>query len=69
MLPSMIAGSVVVEQIFALPGFGRMALQAVLEREVSVVMATTCITASMVMFALLISDLLHARSDPRVVLK
>jgi len=69
LLPSLIAGAVVVEQVFAIPGFGRLSFQAVMERDVSVVMASVLFTAVLVLIGLLISDLLHRHNDPRVELR
>ncbi len=69
LLPALVAGSVVVETVFGLPGFGHLSFQAVIERDVSVVMASVLFTAVLVLLGLLASDLLHRRSDPRVVLR
>jgi ABC-type dipeptide/oligopeptide/nickel transport system permease component len=69
LVPSLLTGAVVVEQVFALPGLGRLGLQAVLDRDVSTVMAVTLFSAVVIMLSLLASDLLHRRFDPRVVLR
>ncbi len=69
MLPIVVAGSVVVEQIFALPGIGRLALQGVAERQVGVVMAVTLLVSVVTLGALLLSDLAHRRLDARVKLR
>ena len=69
LLPSIVAGSIVVEQTFALPGIGRLAFQGVLEKNVAVVMAVTLLVSVVTLFALLVSDLAHRSIDPRVRLR
>lgn len=69
MIPSLVTGAVVVEQVFAIPGFGRMTLDAVLRRDVATTMAATVLAATLVLLALLGSDLLHRAADPRVELR
>lgn len=68
-VPALLVGSVVVEQVFTLPGLGRLGLQAVIGREVSAVMAVTLFSAVLVLLSLLASDLLLKRLDPRVRLR
>lgn len=69
MLPATIGGSVVVERVFAIPGLGKMAFDAVLDKDVGVVMALTLLGASVTLVALTLSDVLHRRVDARVSLR
>lgn len=69
LIPSIFAGSVVVEQVFALPGIGRLAFDGVLEKDVGVVMAMVLLGSIVTLVALLISDLMHRRVNPRVSLR
>jgi len=65
-LPVLIGGSVLVEQIFNIPGMGLYAYEGLLKRDYNVVMATTTISAFMTLLGFLISDILYAVVDPRI---
>ena len=67
-LPRLIAGSVVVETIFAWPGIGRLAYDAIVRGDFPVVMALAVLTGAFVMVANLLTDIVYALVDPRVVL-
>jgi len=64
-LPALFSGAVFVESIFAWPGMGRVAVQAVLARDYPVVMAVTAVFATLVVLANLMADALAAIADPR----
>lgn len=64
-LPALFSGVVFVEAIFAWPGMGRVAVQAVLGRDYPVVMAVTAVFATLVVLANLLADVLVAAADPR----
>ncbi len=64
-LPALFSGVVFVEVIFAWPGMGRVAVQAVLARDYPVVMAVTAVFACLVVAGNLLADLLAALADPR----
>jgi peptide/nickel transport system permease protein len=64
-LPALFSGVVFVEVIFAWPGMGRVAVQAVLGRDYPVVMAVTAVFAILVVLANLLADALVAWADPR----
>ena len=63
---SLIGGAIITETIFNLPGLGRLALRSTYEFDLSVVLATTILAASVVIVMNLIVDLLYAVLDPRV---
>jgi len=65
-LPGLIGGSVIMESIFAWPGIGRLAYQAVLQRDYPTIMTLTTFTAVLVLAGNLIADLLYAVVDPRI---
>ena len=64
-----LAGSVVVEQVFAWPGIGRMAAEAIFARDVSTATGTIIMTTIIYVFVQLIVDLIYAFIDPRVKAK
>ncbi|MDP8959728.1 MAG: ABC transporter permease [Actinomycetota bacterium] len=62
----LLGGTVIVEQIFALPGLGRLVLIGISQREYAVVQSTVLVIAAAFVLANLAVDLLYARLDPRV---
>jgi peptide/nickel transport system permease protein len=65
-VPYLLGGAVVVEEIFAWPGMGRVTVEALQGRDTPVLMATTALTAVLVVFGNLVADLLYRVADPRV---
>ncbi len=65
-LPLLVAGSVIMENIFNLPGLGRLFLFALTERDYTTVSATNLVFATAVVVANLIIDLTYPYLDPRV---
>lgn len=65
-LPAMLSGSLITEVVFAWPGLGRVTWEAVLARDVPVVMATTALGAVAVVIGSLLADLLQTALDPRL---
>jgi peptide/nickel transport system permease protein len=63
---SIFAGAVVVEQVFAWPGLGRAFLNAIVGREVDLIMAITLFTGITIILANLLADVLYAVLDPRI---
>lgn len=66
MMPVMIGGAVIMEQIFALPGVGRLMIQAINQRDYPIVSGVMLFTASWVLLINLLVDLTYAWLDPRV---
>lgn len=64
----LLGGTVIVEQIFALPGLGRLVLTGIVQREYAVVQSVIVVIAAMFVFVNLAVDLLYAKIDPRVKL-
>ncbi len=67
-MTAMLAGSIVIESIFALPGIGQMMLNAILARDYPLVQATVYLFALIVMIMNLITDVSYSILDPRVKL-
>jgi peptide/nickel transport system permease protein len=65
-LPVLLNGSLVIEVIFAWPGLGRVAFQAITARDYPVILATTTLTGLLVILGNLLADVLHAAADPRL---
>ena len=62
----LIGGAIITETIFNLPGLGRLTLRSVYEFDLSVVVATTILAATVVIVMNLIVDMFYAVLDPRV---
>lgn len=60
------AGAVIIEQIFGIPGMGRVFVGAINARDFPVVQATVFIIALMVIFSNLLTDVAYAVLDPRI---
>ena len=65
-LPGLIGGSVIIESIFAWPGMGRMAYEAILARDYPVILTVNFISAVLVLAGTFVSDLLYLVVDPRI---
>ena len=65
-LPILVGGSVIIENIFNLPGLGRLMLDALNDRDYPVVSAVNLFFATVVVFVNLLTDLLYASLDPRI---
>lgn len=67
LLPArLIGGAVVIEQIFAWPGIGRLAVEAVTRRDMALVHGTTLILTIIILLSSLIVDISNAFIDPRI---
>jgi peptide/nickel transport system permease protein len=65
-LGNLLGGAVVVETLFGWPGMGRLALEAVLARDFSVLLGVLLLSSLLVIIANVLIDLLHAWLDPRI---
>ena len=65
----LLGGTVIVEQIFAIPGIGRLALDAVSQRDYPVVQGTTLFIAAAFVFMNLVTDVVYGFVDPRIRVK
>lgn len=69
LLPNLIGGSVIFEQIFAWPGIGRLGYDAILSRDFPVILTLNFFAAALTLAGTLISDILYAVADPRIRLQ
>jgi peptide/nickel transport system permease protein len=65
-VPGLIGGSIIIETVFAWPGIGRLAYQAVLARDYPVVMTVLTISAVLTLIGNFIADVLYGVADPRI---
>lgn len=66
LLPALVAGAVVVEVAFALPGMGRLLAEAAAARDFPVLVGGVLLVGTARLLALLITDLLALWADPRI---
>ena len=69
MLAYIVTGSLVVEQIFAVPGIGRAFVNSITGRDYTLLMGTTIILAALIVVMNLVSDILYKIIDPRITLE
>ena len=69
MLAYIVTGSIIVEQIFAVPGIGRAFVNSITGRDYPLIMGTTIILACLIIIMNLVSDLLYKIVNPRIELE
>jgi peptide/nickel transport system permease protein len=69
LIPGLVGGSVIVEQIFAWPGIGRLGYEAILARDFPVILTLNFFAAALTLAGTLVSDVLYAVVDPRIRLE
>ena len=68
MIAYIVTGSIVVEQIFAVPGIGRLFVSSIINRDYPMIMGTTIVLAALIVIMNLVSDVLYKVVDPRIKL-
>ena len=68
-LAYIVTGSLVVEQIFAVPGIGRYFVNSITGRDYTLIMGTTIVLATLIVIMNLVSDILYKVVDPRITLE
>ena len=69
MLAYIVTGSLVIEQVFAVPGIGRSFITSITGRDYPMIMGTTIILAVLIVIMNLVSDILYKVVDPRITLE
>ena len=69
LLPGLISGSVIFEQIFAWPGLGLLGYEAILARDFPMILTLNFMAAALTLVGILVSDILYALVDPRIRLE
>jgi peptide/nickel transport system permease protein len=68
LLPSLFSGAIITEQVFALPGIGNIAFQAMSAGDIPFIMGYNMFLAILSVLGVLLADLMYAVVDPRVKL-
>ncbi len=66
LLPGLVSGSVLVESIFAVPGLGRLFVDAALQRDLPVLLGLTLLAGVATLGGIVASDVAYALADPRL---
>mgnify|MGYP000389187476 CR=1 FL=1 len=66
LLPEMIAGSVIIEYLFSIPGMGQLFFAAILERDYPLIMGIETISAVLTLLGILAADLLYVAVNPAI---
>ena len=66
LLPALLGGSFIVENIFSLPGMGTLTLEAITTKDRELVLANALITGLLGLGSYVVADLLYVAADPRV---
>ena len=62
----LLGGTVIIEQLFSLPGIGRLALNAIYQRDYPLVQGTILFIASAFILINMLTDMLYGWLDPRI---
>ena len=65
-LPLLVSGAVIMEEIFALPGIGRLFLDALEGRDYPTIQGVNLFLSAFVMLSILLIDMIYPSLDPRV---
>jgi peptide/nickel transport system permease protein len=68
-LPVVIGGSIVIEYIYQIDGMGKLAYEAVVQRDYAVIMGINILTAALTVIGVFLADLAYAVVDPRISYK
>ncbi len=63
---TLVGGTVVIEQVFAIPGMGRLAVSSVFAQDIPVIQGVVLVAAASVLIANLLTDLAYGVLDPRI---
>jgi peptide/nickel transport system permease protein len=66
MLTLLVAGTVIIEQVFSLPGMGRYLLAAITQRDYPVIQGINLVICSVIITLNLVVDLTYGFLDPRI---
>ena len=66
LLAGLLTGVVVTEKVFTIPGLGRLAADAVVNRDIPVLQAVVVVMGGIIVFTNLLTDVIYAYLDPRV---
>lgn len=66
LLPAFFSGSIIIENIFSIPGMGKLAFESILARDYPVIMAIITISSFLTLAGILLADIIYVLVDPRI---
>jgi peptide/nickel transport system permease protein len=66
LLPAVLAGTIIIEQLFSIPGMGQLFIEAVYQRDYPVLMGIEVVSALLTLFGMLLSDVLYVLVNPTI---
>lgn len=66
LLATLVSGAVVIEQVFAWPGMGRMTYEAARSKDYPIVMAVVVLSSAMLLTSYILRDIAYGVADPRI---
>lgn len=66
LLPGLVAGSIIIEHIFTIPGMGLLSINALNSRDIPLLMALFGFGGALTLAGLLVADILYVIADPRI---
>lgn len=68
-ISDIVANSIIIEQVFTIPGLGNMLIQSISNRDYPVVQAIIVMIAGLVVIVNFVVDILYTKIDPRVTVE
>jgi oligopeptide transport system permease protein len=59
-------GAMIIENIFGIPGLGRVILDSIMNSDYNVIMGVTIFEGSFLILVILVTDILYGVADPRI---
>ena len=66
LLPGLVAGSIIIEYVFSIPGMGSLSMMALNSRDIPVLMALFGFGGILTLAGIIIADLMYVAADPRI---
>jgi peptide/nickel transport system permease protein len=66
LLPGLVAGSIIIEYVFSIPGMGSLSMMALASRDIPLVMALFAFGSALTLAGIIFSDILYVIVDPRI---
>ncbi len=66
LLANLVSGAVVIEQVFAWPGMGRMTFEAARSKDYPIVMAVVVLSSGLLLVSYILRDIAYGIADPRI---
>jgi peptide/nickel transport system permease protein len=68
-IPDLVAGSVIIENIFTYPGIGQLAFNSAINKDYPLIMGITLVVGTLVILGNLVADVVYSLLDPRIRLE